>query len=169
MMFGLVNASFSLPEWQAVKMTFFAPWEGCSPDHGSFRIWFISVVLTGFVSLWVWHVNFLKEMSNACTHQCVLATWYTWKYKQSIHSRLDATQGCINVCFLLDVLYYITGNFFTAWQVLRVDKKWNKKSRVLCMLWLNKFLVLMLFSFVFKKGNKSWWDWYKRKLNLNQG
>ena len=26
MMFGLVYASFSLPEWQAVKMTFFAPW-----------------------------------------------------------------------------------------------------------------------------------------------
>ena len=27
MKFGLVNASFSLPEWQAVKMTFFnAPW-----------------------------------------------------------------------------------------------------------------------------------------------
>ena len=25
MMFGLVYASFSLPEWQAVKMTFFAP------------------------------------------------------------------------------------------------------------------------------------------------
>ena len=25
MTFGLVNASFSLPEWQAVKMTFFAP------------------------------------------------------------------------------------------------------------------------------------------------
>ena len=25
MMFGLVNASFSLPDWQAVKMTFFAP------------------------------------------------------------------------------------------------------------------------------------------------
>ena len=24
MMFGLVNVSFSLPEWQAVKMTFFA-------------------------------------------------------------------------------------------------------------------------------------------------
>ena len=23
---GLVNASFSLPEWQAVKMIFFAPW-----------------------------------------------------------------------------------------------------------------------------------------------
>ena len=27
MMFGLVNVSFSLPEWQAVKMTFFAPRE----------------------------------------------------------------------------------------------------------------------------------------------
>jgi len=26
MMFGLVNVSFSLPKWQAVKMTFFAPW-----------------------------------------------------------------------------------------------------------------------------------------------
>ena len=25
MTFGLVNAGFSLPEWQAVKMTFFAP------------------------------------------------------------------------------------------------------------------------------------------------
>ena len=25
MMFGLVNVSFSLPEWQAEKMTFFAP------------------------------------------------------------------------------------------------------------------------------------------------
>ena len=25
MTFGQVNASFSLPEWQAVKMTFFAP------------------------------------------------------------------------------------------------------------------------------------------------
>ena len=24
---GLVNASFSLPEWQAAKMIFFAPWE----------------------------------------------------------------------------------------------------------------------------------------------
>ena len=23
---GLVNASFSLPEWQAIKMIFFAPW-----------------------------------------------------------------------------------------------------------------------------------------------
>ena len=26
MMSGLINASFSLPEWQAVKMIFFAPW-----------------------------------------------------------------------------------------------------------------------------------------------
>ena len=25
---GLVNASFSLPEWQALKMIFFAPWKG---------------------------------------------------------------------------------------------------------------------------------------------
>ena len=26
MMFGLVNVSFSLPEWQAVRVTFFASW-----------------------------------------------------------------------------------------------------------------------------------------------
>ena len=26
MMFGLVNVSFSLPKWQVVKVTFFAPW-----------------------------------------------------------------------------------------------------------------------------------------------
>ena len=26
MMFELVNVSFSLPKWQAVKVTFFAPW-----------------------------------------------------------------------------------------------------------------------------------------------
>ena len=26
LMLGLVNVSFSLPEWQAVKMIFFAPW-----------------------------------------------------------------------------------------------------------------------------------------------
>ena len=27
MMFGLVNVSYNLSEWQALKMTFFAPWE----------------------------------------------------------------------------------------------------------------------------------------------
>ena len=30
MMFGLVNVSFSLPEWQAVKVTFFAPCCECA-------------------------------------------------------------------------------------------------------------------------------------------
>ena len=34
MMFGLVNVSFSLPEWQAVKMTFFAP---CYSHHHHFN------------------------------------------------------------------------------------------------------------------------------------
>ena len=32
MTFGLVSASYSLPEWQGVKMTFFAPW-GRFPIH----------------------------------------------------------------------------------------------------------------------------------------
>ena len=37
MTFGLENASFTLPEWQAVKMTFFAPWIGdqCVPSNNS--------------------------------------------------------------------------------------------------------------------------------------
>ena len=32
---GLVCASYSLPEWQAVKLTFFAPWErfNCINNH----------------------------------------------------------------------------------------------------------------------------------------
>ena len=30
---GLVNASFSLPEWQAVKMIFFEPWAGKRGKH----------------------------------------------------------------------------------------------------------------------------------------
>ena len=35
MMSGLVNASFSLPEWLAVKMIFFAP---CSEEFSKLRI-----------------------------------------------------------------------------------------------------------------------------------
>ena len=35
-MFGLVNVSFSLSEWQAVKMTFFAP---CRPPVDSTNYW----------------------------------------------------------------------------------------------------------------------------------
>ena len=36
---GLVNASFSLPEWQAVKMIFFAPWfwQKIAPCEGRFK------------------------------------------------------------------------------------------------------------------------------------
>ena len=36
MMFGLVNVSFSLPEWQAVKMTFFDP-ACCNPEKKNSR------------------------------------------------------------------------------------------------------------------------------------
>ena len=35
-MFGQVNVTFSLPEWQAVKMTFFAP---CRPPVDSTNYW----------------------------------------------------------------------------------------------------------------------------------
>ena len=41
MMFGLVNVSFSLPEWQAVKMTFFAPWLVPAPKLCAFNTSFI--------------------------------------------------------------------------------------------------------------------------------
>ena len=34
---GLVNASFSLPEWQAVKMIFFAPWVVIKSRDQGFR------------------------------------------------------------------------------------------------------------------------------------
>ena len=39
MMFGLVDVSFSLPEWQAVKMTFFAPWCCCRIYVADFHYW----------------------------------------------------------------------------------------------------------------------------------
>ena len=32
MTFGLVHANCSLPEWQAVKLTFFAPWTKCNDN-----------------------------------------------------------------------------------------------------------------------------------------
>ena len=35
---GLVNASFSLPKWQAVKMIFFAPWKGRDFTRRSIKI-----------------------------------------------------------------------------------------------------------------------------------
>ena len=49
---GLVNASFSLPEWQAVKMIFFAPccWNPMTIDHYSEWLftatWIICKVVT---------------------------------------------------------------------------------------------------------------------------
>ena len=47
MMFMLVNASFSLPKWQAVKMTFFAP---CIQLVGNMHI---SSVRSGSLLCWV--------------------------------------------------------------------------------------------------------------------
>ena len=38
MMFGLVNASFSLPKWQAVEMTFFACWLKSAKPHRPFKV-----------------------------------------------------------------------------------------------------------------------------------
>ena len=50
MTFGLVNASFSLPEWQAVKMTFLAPWEiKCKPrinlNHNIIHVTLLKLLL----------------------------------------------------------------------------------------------------------------------------
>ena len=42
MTFGQVNASFSLPEWQAVKMTFFAPWHHSRKLKGAVFISFMT-------------------------------------------------------------------------------------------------------------------------------
>ena len=50
MTFGLVNASFSLPEWQAVKMTFLALWEiKCKPrinlNHNIIHVTLLKLLL----------------------------------------------------------------------------------------------------------------------------
>ena len=41
MMSGLVNASFSLPEWQAVKITFFAPCQTYMYLESNFSVPFV--------------------------------------------------------------------------------------------------------------------------------
>ena len=35
---GLVHTSNNLPEWQAIKLTFFAPWDECYFETSSFHI-----------------------------------------------------------------------------------------------------------------------------------
>ena len=50
MTFGLVYASFSLPEWQALKMTFFAPWGYFFPPSSLVHMMLFEVVFpTPFV------------------------------------------------------------------------------------------------------------------------
>ena len=53
---GLVNASFSLPEWQAVKMIFFAP---CCNHSDLFY----------FLMLPTYYVNFLRAASFSFAFQ----------------------------------------------------------------------------------------------------
>ena len=42
---GLVNASFNLPEWQAVKMTFFAPCIGHDREYPNtlLQFWLVAI------------------------------------------------------------------------------------------------------------------------------
>ena len=51
---GLVNASFSLPEWQAVKMIFFAPWK-----------WSLTVI-----------IFYRREENNTSWHSQNVSMWY---------------------------------------------------------------------------------------------
>ena len=66
---GLVNASFSLPEWQAVKMIFFAPWLTTVSffsvlwnyghlDNGG---WKYSFLYTAFGVLYTWFWRYIRE------------------------------------------------------------------------------------------------------------
>ena len=64
MTFGLVNASFTLPEWQAVKITFFAPW-----FFVFFRITIIMHNFLLFISLLLNLWNLPENMTSIiCQH-----------------------------------------------------------------------------------------------------
>ena len=47
MSLGLVHAIYSLPEWQAVKLTFFAPFPATKNNHDSFLKFFLQSLFTG--------------------------------------------------------------------------------------------------------------------------
>ena len=72
MTFGLVNASFSLPEWQAVKMIFFGP---CFSDIIIFSWWkpvrasqnvccFLRLLVHVFTLANLWRTTFLNVNFN---------------------------------------------------------------------------------------------------------
>ena len=44
---GPVSVSFSLPEWQAVKMIFFAPWGSLDEVHLTTRITLFTILFNG--------------------------------------------------------------------------------------------------------------------------
>ena len=62
MMFGLVNVSFSLPEWQAINVTFFAP---CIVLH-NYNVASINFLVTCFIQEMLY--VFLFTFFFASTH-----------------------------------------------------------------------------------------------------
>ena len=64
---GLVNASFSLPEWQAVKMIFFAP---CSSAEGREKreVIFFVIALAPYLGLAVLVFNGITECAPVFSH-----------------------------------------------------------------------------------------------------
>ena len=68
--FGLVHSSYSLPEWQAVKLTFFAPW------------WLSKIILTKYT--WVWQLSCGITRLDIATDTVANATKifsFSWRLK----------------------------------------------------------------------------------------
>ena len=74
---GLVNASFSLPNWQAVKMIFFAPWPGYKENHftachlGKLKLSFTSPDVISSSPKALWRAELIAQFfcySNSSKH-----------------------------------------------------------------------------------------------------
>ena len=74
---GLVHASYSLPEWQAVKLTFFAPWL-----FSILITWIVAPLFTYcYFKSWLWQVGcwgWLPRLTFICQPSLspVMITWW---------------------------------------------------------------------------------------------
>ena len=102
----LVHTSYSLPEWQAVKLTFFAPWDN-SIVGTFFSISFTKQncithkrdTVDGFF-LWGWGVGegrvpiFCTQGAEGVLHVMVSLFLQSYKFEQSCYEMVERQSAC---------------------------------------------------------------------------
>ena len=90
MMSGLVNASFSLPEWQAVKMILFAPWWVFKKKKYSQSPLYGHLIITGIL-LCPWGKKALTFYLNSTGPLSVLING-VWLYSEWVFALCQSLQ-----------------------------------------------------------------------------